>query len=601
MTGIVAARGVVEQSAWSRVVDDVAVLKTNARGQWSDEGQAVRLARTLGAGDLRTPVGVHGSCTVVLDGYVESDHRCHDACERSVVDAYLRGGEDAVARLAGDFTVVLWDVARKRLVVAVDAVGLRLPAYVWDGRTLVVASRAVALLNLRRDTRIDERYLAHLATNLRCQRPGSTAFVGIRRVLPGTVLVHENGRLVERRVNQLRLVTEPAAAAPDILAEEFWNTLHVAVRDRLRHEPGAPRVALSSGLDSLCVAAALMAATESADAYTMTSDEPDLDEGRLLRPFLSRHAALRWHGVDCTDANDLFRVSARTPLTDDPDVAAPGFREARYRLHVAMAGNGWVLDGEGGDELFELFTSVSDLFSQNVCAAIRYLRVQPAPRSVIMRHVIVPHSPRLLRRPWFRRELRTRDPFPPWMSAEFRAASATQEAVEDVCEVSLKRSFAACAREFLEGAADVGERQARRLLRAAFGLESSSPLLDRRVIEFAARLPAEHRLDPCRPRAFVRRACFGVLPDGLLNRTKDLRLYEMLEARGLDGAATDAVVTALSSSPRFSALVDVVQLRRAISRVRRRLPFPKDRLRQLHALLETFVWYTRIEGRYGVT
>jgi asparagine synthase (glutamine-hydrolysing) len=52
----------------------------------------------------------------------------------------------------------------------------------------------------------------------------------------------------------------------------------------------------------------------------------------------------------------------------------------------------------------------------------------------------------------------------------------------------------------------------------AFGLELRRPVLDHRVVEFAAKVPADQKVRLRRSRCFLRRAYQGRLPDRILRR-----------------------------------------------------------------------------------
>ena len=82
---------------------------------------------------------------VVFDGYLfdRSSHETDPAVSNAalVASAYGRRPDGLVQRLAGAFAVIIWDEARRRLMVGRDAMGLTPCFYWWNGRMLAGGRR----------------------------------------------------------------------------------------------------------------------------------------------------------------------------------------------------------------------------------------------------------------------------------------------------------------------------------------------------------------------------------------------------------------------------------------------------------------------------
>src|SRR5207253_6939927 len=149
---------------------------------------------------------------------------------------YEEEGPAFVQRLRGMFAFALWDAVRERLVLARDRLGKK--PLVWtrlpDG-TLAFASELKALLRLpdvRRDVdlRAIDEYLAFQYV------PGDqTGLHGIRRLLPGHVLVAEAG------AERIERYWTPSPATTTAARDEEWLEL---VRETVREA-----VALRLGSD----------------------------------------------------------------------------------------------------------------------------------------------------------------------------------------------------------------------------------------------------------------------------------------------------------------------------------------------------------------
>ena len=87
---------------------------------------------------------------VVFDGYLfdRSSHDTDPAVSNAalVASAYGRRPDGLVQRLAGAFAVIIWDEARRRLVVGRDPMGLTPCFYWWNGRILLVATSLDAIV-----------------------------------------------------------------------------------------------------------------------------------------------------------------------------------------------------------------------------------------------------------------------------------------------------------------------------------------------------------------------------------------------------------------------------------------------------------------------
>src|SRR6266498_1030639 len=127
-------------------------------------------------------------------------HRFRTRCDTEViVHGYKEWGTGVFARLNGMFGVAIWDVRQRRLVVARDAMGIKLVYYRSDGGRLIFGSEIRALLAA--DRSLPEVDPAALSLFLRFRYTPSplTIFKGIHKLAPGTLLVVEKGKCREER------------------------------------------------------------------------------------------------------------------------------------------------------------------------------------------------------------------------------------------------------------------------------------------------------------------------------------------------------------------------------------------------------------------
>lgn len=264
---------------------------------------------------------------------------------------YATMGLDFVDRLRGMYAIALYDHPRRRLVLARDPFGIK-PLYVASNSAgLAFASEAQALIAagiVAPSVRIQARdeLLALQFTTGR-----ETIFAGIERVLPGDLLVIEQGRIIERR----RRAALPSDGPTEWRERDALDRLDAVLRDSvaLHQRSDVPfGLFLSGGIDSATVLTMMAALNERpVRAYTIGFPGAGVHDERAQARRLAH--ALRAEHVDVPfEARDFWRLLPRVAAAlDDPaaDYATvPTFMLAeRARSEVKV-----VLSGEGGDELF---------------------------------------------------------------------------------------------------------------------------------------------------------------------------------------------------------------------------------------------------------
>jgi asparagine synthase (glutamine-hydrolysing) len=265
-----------------------------------------------------------------------------------IVHAYDAYGSACVERLRGMFAFAIWDDARRRLVLARDRAGKKPLYYHWSGERLLFASEIKALLEdraVKREIRIEaiDDYLTFGVIP-----PPDTVFRGISQLLPATVLVLEGGRLDVRRYWDV--VFRPSAPRPEAaLVEEFDALFDQAVAERLVAD--VPLGAfLSGGVDSSAVVAS-MARQSAREVVTTTVGFVERSHSELAHArAVARAVGSRHHEIlvrpDAVE--DLPRLVWHLDQPFADSSALPTYWVSRAaRDHVTVA-----LSGDGGDELF---------------------------------------------------------------------------------------------------------------------------------------------------------------------------------------------------------------------------------------------------------
>jgi asparagine synthase (glutamine-hydrolysing) len=270
--------------------------------------------------------------------------------------ACIEWGDDVVDRLVGQFAFAFWDAERRRLTLARDHLGIKPLYYAEHEGTLYFASEAKAIAAVLPHTRalredLLPQYLSFLWV------PGEeTLFRGIRKMLPGSMAIFENGTLRTRRYwdpVEKWVAAGPARPSPAERDEEFRMLLRRAVRSQLMSDVPLGLL-LSGGIDSTILLAEMAAEQETPRAFTAhySSEsrgrdvfEDDLPYARLAADEYG--AALEVATLE-DDAPQLLADAVwhcDEPLADPTIVTNLALtRRARQRLTV-------LLSGMGADEL----------------------------------------------------------------------------------------------------------------------------------------------------------------------------------------------------------------------------------------------------------
>ena len=319
-----------------------------------------RLAIIDRAGGHQPMANEDESCWIVFNGEVYNHrslrplleakgHRFRTSCDTEVIlHAYEEFGPSCVDRLEGMFAFAIYDGRRQELFAARDRLGKKPFFYTVIGDVFCFASELPALARMpgwkgEVDAGALEGYLS-----LGYVMAPATIYRDVHKLMPGHWLQVANGRVTTR---QYWDVTEfdTDDREPEQLIEEIDATLRAAVHDRLESE--VPLGAfLSGGIDSGLVVSYMAEAL--GDRLVTTSvgfgdrQHNELDAAAVTAEhFKSRHYA----GIIEPELDEVMTPVVEglgEPMADSS--AIPTWYVSRAaRQHVTVA-----LSGDGGDESF---------------------------------------------------------------------------------------------------------------------------------------------------------------------------------------------------------------------------------------------------------
>jgi len=429
--------------------------------------------------------------------------------------AYEEWGPDCVSRFNGMWAFALWDGRRRQLFCSRDRFGVKPFYYAFDGRRFVFASEIKGLLAAGVTARPNDAAIhAYLHAGFGyVDVADETFFAGIVKLPPASNLFVSDGTIRIERYWRLD-ESEPASKAS---SAGWYELFEDAVRLRLRSDVRVGG-ALSGGLDSsavTCVAARLLGAEHYA-AFSVCYDDQRYDERRFIVPVV-RQTGVRHYPVFPTPADFADSIDRVLWHQDEPfpdlNILSQWVMYARVREEGVKV----FLNGHGGDETLggyvhhHLAFLVDLLRRGSVGRFVRELRLHAdhggtssvaSLKRVLHRlaAVAVPGGASA----W--RALRGTDRG--YLQPEFAERHAER--------VPTPRAGSLLRRELLEGIhwaplpawLHLEDRNS-----MAFSIESRTPFLDYRLVEFLFRLPSEALFHGGFSKHILRDAMRGVLPE----------------------------------------------------------------------------------------
>ena len=524
-----------------------------------DQGEYVDAQAALGSCRLsiidlaggRQPIGnENGTVHAVLNGEIYNFRELRSRLQRRghqfrtqsdtevVVHAYEQDGEDFVTDLDGMFALALWDGPGRKLLLARDRMGEK-PLYYYDGPGVFVFGSELRALVEHPDVprALDLQSLSRYLLVDAVPAPHSI-LAGAAKLAPAHTLVVSPGAKPQ--------VTPywSLSFAPDhSIDEREWrgrliDQLEVSVRSRLVGDVPVG-VFVSGGIDSGSVAAfaARHANAPRLQTFAVGFDTPSYDERSFARVVAARFGA-EHHEIVFTATEALSLMERVGSLLDEPLVDASFL--PKYALARAARGSVKVaLSGDGGDEIFCGYpTFLAD-------AAARWLlaTLPPTARRVVGRLIDgLPASPKYASVDFLLKQFMRALPYP--------APVRTQLLLGGITAAEQSRLLSPGVRHALEGFDPYAElttaieqlelrdpierlihHHARFYLadqtlvamdRAsmAAGLEVRAPFLDPALVELAATIPSELKLNGWTTKYILKSALEGILPPTVIRRRK---------------------------------------------------------------------------------
>lgn len=268
-----------------------------------------------------------------------------------IVHGYKEWGCDVVSHLNGMFGFAIWDVARRRLVLARDRAGIKLIYYRLERDRIAFASEIRSLLATRKGKPSVNLPAVNLFLRYRYTPSPLTLFDGIQKLAPGTMLVVENGEARVRRYWNFKPVPFDPVPTVEEAEEELLRLYRQAVRRQLLSDVPVGLL-LSGGLDSGLLLALM--SEQGSDRKTFSVGyglQNDAHDELVDAAFTARQLKAPNFPVEIGQKEFETILPQVTRILEEP-VATASIVPMYYVCQRARVDVKVVLLGQGPDELF---------------------------------------------------------------------------------------------------------------------------------------------------------------------------------------------------------------------------------------------------------
>ena len=457
-----------------------------------------------------------------------------DSSAKILAALYRRHGNTFVERLEGAFSFALWDARERRLLLAIDRLGINALYWRVEGARIFFATRVGAISAVQqRAAKINSAAVLQFLLFSAVPAPLSI-YEGTQRLEPGRMLTWEQGILTHTQYWDIDYVEETSRSVMEC-AQEVREGIRAAVlRTASGCRPEATGAYLSGGTDSSSVIAFLSEWDAPAKSFSIFFDEDQYSEVGFAR--LTAQCFHTQHHEQCLRPQDALKVVNHLNRYYDEPFANSSAIGGYYCARLAREnGVTTLLAGDGGDELFggneRYVTDKRFSIYSLIPTRIRKWLIEPAvtllpasaglfslprkyvrranipnPRRIYSYGVFLTEPPEQIFEPEF---LQTVPP-ESWMSIGQRHfdTGANRSELNRILYMDAKITLADNDLRKVVGTAELA------------GVRARFPLLDHRLVELAARIPAKWKIKGFEKRYIFKQAMKNILPGQVLRKKK---------------------------------------------------------------------------------
>jgi asparagine synthase (glutamine-hydrolysing) len=458
-------------------------------------------------------------------------HVFRTRCDTEVIVlGYKQWGDEVLNRLNGMFGLAIWDVRQRRLVIARDPFGIKPVYYRIDkGRAYFGSEIRPVVATTNESAEVDPVSL-NLFLRYRFTPAPRTVFEGVKKLAPGSMLIFEEGTYSSRLWYRFKPVPFSPAKSVSEAREELLELYKRSVKRHLLSDVPVGLL-LSGGVDSALLLALMNLYGNSWHTYTVGygtsfADDELTDAAETAAELSSQHTAVLLDRKTFEEALPRIVSCMEEPVATS-SIVPMYFVCERARRDVKVA-----LIGQGPDELFGGYNRHLGVRYGRAWAGLpKWVRAPVAsaigalPRNDTLKRGI--HSLDIPDR--LRRYQHVFSLLPGYkIDGLFQDGVIEPDAGDEI--LKCWQGFAPLMSEtdelggfqFLELRSTLADELLMYAdkLSMAHSLEGRVPYLDKDIVEYAERLPANFKVRNGSRKWLHRQVCQDLLPAKILRRKK---------------------------------------------------------------------------------
>ena len=421
-----------------------------------------------------------------------------------ILAAYQKWGSEAVNKLNGIFAFAIWDKTKRELFLARDHIGVKPLYYFLGGGKFIFSSEIKAILEHDVPKVLNREALNHYLRVLYVPAP-LTMFKGIHKFPQAHYGVFQNGELKLTKyweISDVKYFNRPFKyLAEDVRGEILKSVERQLISDR------PIGLYLSGGIDSSVVLDAMSTVRGNIDTFSVgfslpnKDDEEKFNQDFYLAKRTAAHYGARHHEVlpkeeEIPDFFEKAFFQLDEPIANP--TAIPMMKLAGFTKNQKVD---VVLGGDGGDELFggyeryrisRIMSFLPEFFLPEKTDRFARFMFQKDPilREVLQKEFFGGN----IAKSFFAENYFQKNPFKTFeelfMSVDRRAWLAD----ESLARTDKMSMFSA--------------------------VEARVPLLEKNLVEFAARIPRKYKVGAFNTKIILKEAFRGHIPDFLMHQPK---------------------------------------------------------------------------------
>jgi asparagine synthase (glutamine-hydrolysing) len=455
----------------------------------------------------------------------------------TIVHLYEEYGSECVKHLRGMFAFVIWDRRKRALFAARDRLGIKPFYYRWDGKSFLFGSEIKTILAYPGvGAEFDRGTLAEYLT-FGYITGQQTMWAGIRKLMPGhTLELSERGEPKVTRYWDLEVPVDELPREHSYYVRNYREKLESAVGSHLMSDVPLG-IFLSGGLDSSAVAALTAKIRgDTIQTFAVGYGEEEFSELPYARR-VAAHIRSDHHEVRLS-REGFFDSLPRLIWHEDEPIVWPSSVSLYFVARLARERVTVVLTGEGSDETLAGYTRYAwTLLNSKMDRT--YRAFTPAFLRRWFRQGIssAPLSASLHRKLEHTFLMRDGASWPSFYFDNFYSAFSDAEFARLLTPGALQSAGPAYERSMEPWERSSGDLLHRLLytdinsyliellmkqdqMSMAASIESRVPFLDHPLVEFTARIPADHQIKGMAGKFILKEAVEDLLPHDIIYRKK---------------------------------------------------------------------------------